>query len=197
LPSLYISSISSTFRVPQGDSTAFDALFRNNWDHVFSTALVMTKATELSNDIAQEVFMALWQHRHAMVDVENLNAYLFTTTRNQIFQKLRRLKLEDAYLKYSAGQMGVTINTSDTERVLSVGDLKKLIAQGINQLPPQQQCAFRLSREQGLTHEQIAQEMGISKQSVKDYIVRAIAFLRKYLQSYGEFAVFLLFYFIL
>jgi RNA polymerase sigma-70 factor (ECF subfamily) len=67
---------------------------------------------------------------------------------------------------------------------LSASQLQVTIQQGIAQLPPQQQRAFRLSREQGLNHDQIGQLIGVSKKTVKDYIVRSLAFLRQHLAQH-------------
>jgi RNA polymerase sigma-70 factor (ECF subfamily) len=66
------------------------------------------------------------------------------------------------------------------------------VESGISRLPPQQQKAFRLSREKGLSHEEISLHMGVSRGAVKDYIVRSITFLRKYLREHALLLIALL-----
>ncbi len=166
-----------------GDADAFSQLFNRYWDKVYSTALVFTKSSELAEDTAQEVFMRLWQNRGKAGEIDNLDAFLFIATRNLIYNRLNRMKLEEAYSHYL--QYQVTTLHTGPETFAEERELQAIIEAGIQQLPPQQQKAFRLSREKGLSHEEIGRQLGISKASVKDYIVKAIAFLRRYLQEHA------------
>lgn len=170
-------------KLAAGDINAFNQLFKVLWDKVYSAALVLTKSSELAEDISQEVFLRLWQNRSNATSIENLEAFLFITARNLIYTRLSRIKLEAAYSTYLRHQ--VVKPESDTEMKTDLLQLRTIIDTGIRQLPPQQQKAFRLSREKGLSHEEISQQMGVSRATVKDYIVKAIAFLRKYLQEHA------------
>lgn len=166
-----------------GEEEAFNQLFNIYWDKVYATALILTKSNQLAEDIAQEVFLRLWQNREKANGIENLEAYLFITARNLIYNRLSRIKLEIAYNNYLQHQFSTP--GKDIEALAEFRQLRGIIAEGIQQLPPQQQKAFRLSREEGLNHEAISRQMGVSRATVKDYIVRAIAFLRKYLQEHA------------
>jgi len=170
-------------RMAAGEEEAFNQLFNKYWDKVYSTALVLTKSNQIAEDIAQEVFLRMWQNRHKTDIIDNLEGFLFITARNLIYNKLSRLKLEVAYTNYL--QHHFTVSEPDTETQTEFRQLKTILEEGMRQLPPQQQKAFRLSREDGLNHEEISLQMGVSRATVKDYIVRAIAFLRKYLQDHA------------
>jgi RNA polymerase sigma-70 factor (ECF subfamily) len=61
--------------------------------------------------------------------------------------------------------------------------MEEIILNGVQQLPRQQKLAFYLSRYEGLRHDEIAVQMGITKESVKSHVVRAISTLRKYVAS--------------
>ncbi|MES1249635.1 MAG: sigma-70 family RNA polymerase sigma factor, partial [Chitinophaga rupis] len=78
---------------------------------------------------------------------------------------------------------------SDPATALELKDANQLIEHGINQLTPQQQKVFRLSRFQGLSHAEIAQATGLSPRTVKNYMVSAILSLRNYLEKYAGGAV--------
>ena len=171
-------------RIAAGDEAAFNQLFNTYWDKVYATALILTKSNQLAEDIAQEVFLRLWQHRENANSIENLEGFLFITARNLIYNRLSRIKLETAYNNYLQHQF--TAPDKDIEAKAEFRQLREIIAAGIHELPPQQQKAFRLSREEGLNHEAISQQMGVSRATVKDYIVRSIAFLRKYLQEHAR-----------
>lgn len=173
-----------------GSEAAFCTLFDRYWNRVFSTAMVITKSAQIAQDIAQEVFLQLWQYRHKAAGIEKLDGFLFITARNLIFRKLSRLKLEDAYQHYLSAQFEEEV--SDAGSPAELKELQHIVESGICRLPPQQQKAFRLSREKGLSHEEISLHMGVSRGAVKDYIVRSITFLRKYLREHALFLLALL-----
>lgn len=169
-------------RLSSGDEQAFNELFRACWDQVYSTALLISKSPGFAEDAAQEVFLWVWKERSQLKDVQNIEAYLGVATRNFILRKLRRLDLEQRYRQSLLHQKH---EPATTEASLHVKHLEQLLQKGINLLPPQQQRAFKLSREGGMSHEDISRAMNLSVNSVKDYIVKALAFLRKYLAQHG------------
>ena len=179
--------------IAAGSETAFCRLFDHYWNRVYASALVLTKSSPMAQDIAQEVFLQLWQNREKATDIQKLDGFLFISARNLIFKKMSRLKLEDAYQHYLTYQARAASGVSgDTSVPTEFKELQTLVELGISQLPPQQQKAFRLSRERGLSHEEISHQMGVSRAAVKDYIVRSLAFLRKYLREHALLATALL-----
>jgi RNA polymerase sigma-70 factor (ECF subfamily) len=177
----------------EGDESAFDQLFHTNWDQVYSAALYMTKSSHLADDIAQETFLALWRNRHEAAEIKNLKGYLFTSVKFQVHKLFRRMKVEDAFANYLRHHNTGQTAFSEQESILAVKNLQESLQLGIARLSPQQQRAFRLSREQGLTHDDISKLMGVSKKTVKDYIVRSLAYLRPLLDRYELILIFLFF----
>lgn len=166
-----------------GSEAAFCTLFDRYWNKVYASALVLTKSPQVAQDISQEIFLQLWQNREKAADIKSLDGFLFISARNLIFKKMSRMKLEDAYQQYLSSRLTTAAN--DTEIPAALKELQSLVEAGIRKLPPQQQKAFRLSREKGLSHEEISRQMGVSRAAVKDYIVRSIAFLRKYMHEHA------------
>jgi len=179
-------------RLAEGDERAFDELFVRHWDHVYSAAFLLTKSSQLAHDIAQDTFLTLWKNREQLNTINNLKGFLYTHVKFMVYKRFRRLKVEDAYASYLRQKTAAdTGSIPEAEGNLRYKELRSTIEKGISQLPPQQQLAFKLSREEGLTHEQISELMGISKKTVKDYIVRSIAFLRPYIKQYSSVLVLL------
>lgn len=168
-----------------GEESSFDELFYANWDKVYSTAMIMTKSHQMASDIAQDVFLSVWKNRHRMGDVQNFQGYLHNIVKFIVHKRLRRAKVEDAYTQYLSSAIKVRSSNAEPEEYLSLKQLQSNLQQGIAMLPPQQQRAFRLSREEGLTHVQISELMEVSTKTVKDYIVRALASLRPFVKRYG------------
>jgi len=151
---------------------------------IYSAALVMLKSPEIAGDIAQDVFLSLWANRQQVLVIENIKGFLYNSVKFLVHKRLRRMKVEEAYARYLSYRESTAIEADEMENVLMANQLKATIQRGIAQLPPQQQRAFRLSREKGLTHDQIGQLIGVSNKTVKDYIVRSIAFLRQHLAQH-------------
>lgn len=176
-------------KLSEGDSVAFGTLFGRYWDKVYSTALVILKSADRAEDFVQEVFLILWRERAKAAEIRHLENFLFITTRNLIYNRLKRMKTEEAYQHFL--RLSLREKTQDATEMTNAEsrDLKHLLDIGVRQLPHQQQRAFLLSRELGYSHEQIAAEMNISRDTVKDYIVKALAFLRKYLKENADFLI--------
>jgi RNA polymerase sigma-70 factor (ECF subfamily) len=171
-------------RLSEGDKSAFDELFTANYDMVYSAALVMLKSPEIAGDITQDIFLSLWENRQKAVVIENIKGFLYNNVKFIVHKRLRRMKVEDAYARFLKYKEATAIAALEPENLLSATQLQASIQQGIAQLPPQQQRAFRLSREQGLSHVEISEIIGVSRKTVKDYIVRSLAFLRQHLAQH-------------
>jgi RNA polymerase sigma-70 factor (ECF subfamily) len=171
-------------QVADGKESAYKQLFTSYWDQIYSTALVFTKSREMSQDLAQDVFARIWIKKEKLKEVNDFRAYLFIIARNVIIDRLRKKV-------FSAGNEGylteyfVETSLGPNDKI-ELKEMEETILKGIHILPDQQRKAFYLSRFEGLRHEEIALKMGISKQSVKSYIVRAICHLRKYLSEHAE-----------
>jgi len=170
--------------VSEGDQSAYQFLFHHYWDAIYSTALMFTKSPELSEDLSQDIFARIWLKREKLAEVEQFDGYLFITARNLIFDHLRKKVFSGGYDDYFQEYFRDAALSPDQK--LEFKEFEKSVQQAIEELPAQQQAAFRLSRFQGLSHEEIARQMGISKATVKSYIVRSIVTLRKILNHHPE-----------
>lgn len=165
-----------------GDQHAYQLIFERYWDPIYSTAFLLTKSPSLAEDVAQDVFTMIWEKRATMAAVEKLEGFLFVAARNMIYTRLRKLASGDAYRQYILHcfpEQGAVRADERTE----FRELEHTILLAIQKLPPQQQKAFRLSRFEGMRHEEIAVTMGVSRITIKSYIVQAIATLRKALAN--------------
>lgn len=177
-------------RVAQGDETAYKEVFQHYWPRVYSVALIFVKAPELAEDAAQEVFAQLWVKRALLADVEEFRAYLFTSAKNLVFNKLRARVFTGSFNEYL--QEYFADSFADPVTKLELKEANQVIEAGINQLTPQQQKVFRLSRFQGLSHAEIAEATGLSPRTIKNYMVSANLSLRNYLDNYsGSVVIFL------
>lgn len=171
-------------QIAAGDETAFNLLLDRYWNRIYAVALAYTKSPVVAEDIVQEVFLKLWQKRQTLPVVEKVDNYLFIITRNEVISAMRK-KGPALPLGHQLANL-LTENGPQPEDRLSLKEIQELIGKGVQQLPAQQQQAWKLSRESGLSHEEIARQMQLSKNTVKNHLVRAISFLRAFLHQHAN-----------
>lgn len=168
--------------IAAGNEVAYRILFERYWDNIYSSALLLTKSPEIAEDVTQDIFTMIWEKRRSLTDVGNLESFLFISARNKIYSRLRKLSTQGTYQQYLRNYLKESSQVAGEEQIYS-RDLEQRMHRAVLHLPPQQQKAFRLSRFEGLAHEEIAALMGVSKVTIKSYIVQALAALRKTLSN--------------
>jgi len=159
-----------------GDKQAFNQLFDAYWDQVYGTSLHLTKSPEQSKDLAQDIFLKLWERRAALPSVQNFSGFLYTITRNLVHDHLRTKVFRDsnlAFLIHYFSSDGIS-----PQRQLEQKELTGALEQAVMRLPAQLQRVFILHRMEGLSHGEIAQRLNITPLSSKTYMVRALMALR-------------------
>lgn len=166
-------------RVALGDQQAFALFFNHHWAQVYGTGLRLTKSPELAQDLAQDIFIKLWENRHKLTEVKEEDAYVFILSRNVIFDFLRKKVFDTENIEVLIDYFEDS-STSPHEK-LEYNELENTLKSAIDQLPGKVKDVFMLSRVDGLTHEQIAKQLNISVASSKTYVVRALQDIRKFM----------------
>lgn len=159
-----------------GNREAFDELFRHFFPKLshFLSGLLDDEA--IADDLAQDIFVKLWQQRDLFAHIENLDAYLYTAAKNALYNHIKR-STKNHFLPLSNA---LEIPSFEKlEELLAAHDLEILIDQTIEKMPPKRKIIFNLSRKEGLSNEKIAHYLHISKRTVETHISAALADIRK------------------
>ena len=100
------------------ERNAFETMFRENWDMVYSISFAMAKSKTMAEDIAQDVFLSLWENRHKISGVQNVKAFLNTVTKFTVLKRLRRIKVEEAFKQYQVYRSFLNIEFANQEDML-------------------------------------------------------------------------------
>jgi len=166
--------------VAEGNENAFRILFDKYRDKIFSVAYKITKEEALAEDVVQEVFIKLWLHKEKLPALDNFGAYLNVLTRNHIFSQLRKLATEENYLRELIRQH--ELENKNQPDVVLYNELRKMLTIAIASLPPQQKKVFQLGKMEGKKYDEIASILNISKETVKDHMMKASGAIKAYLQ---------------
>lgn len=164
--------------VSRGDSKAFDLLFTSFYPKIERFLTGFLDSGEEAEDLAQDVFVKLWQNRSSLIHVDNLNAYLYRMAKNRLYDFIEKSR------KLHQQPMSVIpdIPAIETlEEILFADELNELINLAIEKMPPQRKNIFRMSRKEGLSNEEIARQLHISRRTVETHISAALADIRRVL----------------
>ena len=161
----------------KGDVKAFDEIFQLYNKKIYSFSLRHLKNKEEAEGVVQEVFMKLWKNRAKLKVKADFQAYLFTITFNIIKNRFRKLDREQRHLEAYALTLKTKEHLSNAEA--EYDHLKGMLDKFVEQLPPRQKEILLLNKEGGLTVEEIAQKLNISKRTVENHLFRAKSFLKK------------------
>lgn len=174
------------FKVAEGDEKAFEQLFFQYQPKIvtFLTGLIHDSA--LSRDMAQEIFLAIWRDRKKLVQVNSISSYLYQIAKYKVFDYFDHLTVAEQYVNDYLQQTSEP--QMDIEEMLFARELKHLIDETVNLMSPQRRQVYRLSRESGLSNDEIAVRLNISKRTVENHITAALSILRKVVFLYLLFS---------
>lgn len=162
----------------------FEQFYAANFPRIKNFARLLTKSEEDAEDIAQNIFLKLWTRPELWQEQENMTSYLYTVTRNEIFNLFKHQKIEHEYEdKMIKAQLIGELCDEDTSLLenLYYKEVLLLIKMALNQLPPRRRQVFEMSRFEGLSHKEIAEKLQIPLRTVEDHIYKTLTELRKVL----------------
>lgn len=169
-------------QVAEGNEAAFQMLFVRHRAKLFDYLLDIVKSREVAEEIVADVFLKLWFGRELAPEIRHLDAFLFKIGYHKALNFLRITARRRDIQKLVAYEMEVVVFNPAEEKMTNA-DYKKLLKEAIALLSPQRQLVYNLSREDGLTHQQIADKLGLSPNTVKNHISDATKFIRSFLQD--------------
>lgn len=178
-------------QVAEGNEKAFHILFDEYKDRFYSVVLKMTRSDDIAQEMVQDLFLKIWKNRASLVDITNPDSYFFTVLYRQVFSHYKKLALERKLLRLIAESPAFQNITDET---LLARESERLINEAIARLPQQQQLVFRLSKQDGLTRDQVAEKLKISSNTVRNHMADAIKSIRLYLKHAALINLFIFFF---
>ena len=181
-------------KLKNGDISSFEVIYKSHYRRIFHFALQYLRDEEACSNIIQDVFSSLWENKKKLVAETNLNAWLFTVTKNRCLKYIRDLKSEEHHLGNLAEQrmslIHDALNSLDTSP-MAFQEIDKIIQRTLNSLTPQCRRAFEMSRFDEKKYSEIANEMQIAQKTVETHISCALKIFRTALKDYLPLMIFL------
>lgn len=171
-------------KIAERDQRAFKILYDTFSPKVYAHAFHLLHTGELAEEMVQEVFFKIWRMELGLLEINNLDAYLKTMTRNRCLNMIRRLVLDGKADKIIT--QNYVEQHNETEEAIILKDTRHLINRALDLLPPQQKEVYRLCHMEGLKYEEVANKLNISVNTVQTHMSRALKSLRKHLKNNSD-----------
>ncbi|MBC8127343.1 MAG: sigma-70 family RNA polymerase sigma factor [Gloeobacteraceae cyanobacterium ES-bin-144] len=177
-------------RIGDGDHGAFRELVERHQNAVIGTVAKMLGNPSEAEDISQQVFLRVWRHAKRYRPEAKFTTYLFTITRNLVFNETRRRSRKKEVSSDEREEVANLLVEASPDRQpdaeLLQAELQQAVDQAIASLPETQRMAVVLRRYEQLSYEEIADVLGLSVSAVKSLLFRARTALREALSGYLE-----------
>jgi len=162
----------------ENQDQSFTFLYRKYKEKIYNHAASLTSSAAHAEDITQDVFLNLWRYRDRWAEIENMQAYLFFCTRNKTMDYFQRAKLEKENLQ-QVRELPVLYDSPEIK--MEIKEAERMYEEAVRRLPGQQQKVYTLRRLHGWKRKEIARELNLSDNTVKQHMQSAIRSVREFM----------------
>ena len=164
-------------RIAEGDEQAFNQFYHHNRPRLYQAAMSYLKDEHIAQEIVQVSFIKLWERRTTLLELQSPEDYLFILIRNAVFDHFKKVTVEARHLAGAYRQASVVsdaVAASVQER-----EDGRVLQRVITQLPSRQRQVYVLANEYEMSYDEIADQLQVSKFTVKRHLEIARRFVRK------------------
>ncbi|WP_157986494.1 RNA polymerase sigma factor [Chitinophaga alhagiae] len=169
-------------QIAEGNERAFRQLYDLYWAKLYNYLIRIIKSPEITEEIVIDIFLKLWTGRELLHNIQHLDGFLRKVAYNKAMDFFKIASRDEQLKRIVAREMEAEETCGADHRLLD-GESRDILQQAILQLSPQRRLIFTLSREKGLTHEQIARQLNLSRNTVRNSMAEALKSIRHYLKS--------------
>lgn len=177
-------------RVREGDVKAFEMVYNMYSSRLYGNILKLVKSPLIAEELLQDIFQRVWEHRKNIDTGKSFKSYLFTIAKNLVcdyFNKASRQRLIDRYI-HEQEERQIT----GEERRLEEKEYELILQNAIKQLPPQRKLVYTLCKLDGKSYEEVSKTLGISASTISDHIVKATKSIKAYYLSKDLLYIFII-----
>jgi RNA polymerase sigma-70 factor (family 1) len=167
--------------IRRDDEEAFTELFKRYWKKVHDMAYPRVRSEEVTAEIVQDLFVALWDKR-ASHSITHVPSYLYSAVKNKALNYMAAQVVRKNYWEYCKKFFLDRDNV--TENTVAFDELMEAIETGIEHLPEKSKKVFRLNRLEGRSIPEIADTLNLSEKAIQYHLTQSLKKLRLHLKDY-------------
>lgn len=174
-------------RVAASDREAFRLLYGHYFQVVQKYVALFTPAKDTLEELTQDVFIKLWEKRERLATIDSFKDYLFIVSRNTVFNYFRSLKVRQQTRELEEAMEATPVHQAEHDILYK--QYYHIAAEGMDKLTPRRREILKMRIERGLSLDEIAEQLQITRAAVKKQLYEATAFVRQYLLDHAEITV--------
>jgi len=176
-------------QVALGNEASFECLFGRYQERLIHYVSLFIKSPQIAEEVVMDVFMKIWLAKELIAKVENFDSFIFRVAHNKAIDFLRMVSKDPDFKELMWDSMQLSA-PDDADALVLKTEFEEKVRQALSLLSEQRRKVFEMSREEELSHEQIAVRLCLSKHTVNNHIVEAKRFIRSYLSKNLDIAYF-------
>ncbi|WP_255417106.1 RNA polymerase sigma-70 factor [Proteiniphilum sp. X52] len=137
------------------------------------------KSSAIAEELTQDVFVKIWENFDKIMYIEYRDAYIYRIARNAALDYITQKYKEESLIDNVKLREGYSI-----EEEMDAKELELLIELTVNGMPPQRKKVYEMSRIDGLTNDEIAKNLNISKKTVENHLNLALKRIKKIITAF-------------
>jgi RNA polymerase sigma-70 factor (family 1) len=174
-------------QVSAGDEKAFKDLFARYYEQLYHYIFGFIKSKQVAEELVMDVFLKIWLGRDLITQIEKFDAFLFRVAHNKSIDFLRSVARDPKFKDLLWENIQLTNNVQSDSSIL-IQEYEAKLREAVSLLSLQRKKVYQMSREQDMTHDQIAAQLNLSKHTINNHIVEAQRFIRTYLSKNFDIA---------
>ena len=161
-------------RLREGDDLALKLIYDRYWNQLYTSAYNMLHDQPACEDIIQDLFIKLWNKREQIEIKASLKSYLFASVRYEVYRQVRHGSVREEIFENIQDRLQTPAEYGNIEH----RELLSYVNSIVNNLSEKCKIVYKLSREEQLTHKEIASKLSISPKTVENHLNKALRQLR-------------------
>ena len=168
--------------IAAGNEAAFELLFEQQRGRLYNYMLKITKSKVVAEEIVLDIFLKLWIGRDLLPEIKNIDAFLNKVAYNKALDFLKIASRKKEFHKVIAKQIEMTQQQEADHKLLD-SEYESILKKALDQLSPQRRLIFTLSRMEGLNNEEIARQLNLSRNTVRNTLHESLSSIKEYLRQ--------------
>lgn len=161
-------------RIASGEEAAFRQVYVYFYRRLYQFVFALVKTREPAEEIVEDVFVRIWQHRETIGEIHNLRVYLYTAVKNAALNYLSQKARQSITEPFDHIHIGMESTVGTPEQILITAEMHQKIQLAVEALPPRCKIIFKLVREDGLKYKEIASILNISVNTIDAQMAIAV-----------------------
>lgn len=170
-----------------GDEEAFKKIYYLFYRKLYLFSLALVKTKEAAEEIAEDVFIKIWQQKNQISAIRHLRVYLYVAAKNTALNYLSKKAKENLTEPFDHIHIDLFISAATPEQLMITAEMFSKIQQQVEALPPRCKMIFKLIREDGLKYKEVSDILNISVNTIDVQMAIAVKKIASALKSEFDF----------